>query len=200
VPDPVETRDPASAPVPRRRSSVWLFLIPGAVLILIGVAWMLRSERRGLDTEAAPAATGTSGAGAEGETTPTGPLNPAADGPAVIGDLSLLGGEDQYLGRAVELASVPVSSIDGPRTFTVGRLGHRTLVLLDSPRPAAIEAGGQVRISGTIEKPPSGGQLTATGLADADRNALADQEIIIHATRVEPAVEATPTPRPSDSP
>jgi hypothetical protein len=181
-----------------------LFLVPGIVLILIGLFWMARSERRPSDTVPPRDVTGTSG----GESEPgragdaagaTQPLNPAGEGPQVIGDLSLVGADDAYVGREVELAAVPVSSVEGARTFTVGRIGNRTLVLLDKARPGDVVSGSHVRISGRIEKPPTGDRLAAAGLDEKDRKAVQDEKVIIHATRVERAHEATPTEHPADS-
>jgi hypothetical protein len=202
VQDPVETRDASSAPVPRRKSSIWLFLLPGIILIVIGMFWMLRSER--VDSTVAPTqgATGTSGAESNegGDALPPAEsLNPGAAAPHVIGDLSLIGDGAEYMGRAVELAAVPVSDVEGSRTFTVGRIGSRTLVLLDQPHSDAVAPGRRVRISGRIEAPPTGDRLEAAGLDQSDRKALEDEKVIIHATRVEPAIEATPTARPGDS-
>jgi hypothetical protein len=201
APDPVETRDASSAPVPRRQRSIWLFLIPGIVLILVGLFWMARSERH--PAEAAPRdVTGTSGRelGKAGDTSPAAqPLNPSGEGPDVIGDLSLVGADDAYVGRAVELAAVPITSVEGSRTFTVGRIGNRTLVLLDKAQPEIVKSGQHVRISGRIEKPPTGDRLAAAGLSEDDRKAVEDEKVVIHATRVEVAHEATPTARPTDS-
>jgi hypothetical protein len=201
VPDPVETRDRSSAPVPRRGRTIWLFLIPGIALILMGIFWMLRSER--VATEAAPmqGVTGTAGGETREPTdasAPTTPLNPSAATPQVIGDLSLIGGGEEYVGRPVELAAVPVASVEGSRTFTVGAIGQHTLVLNDDRHPGTVKPGQRVRISGRVEKPPGGDRLASAGLNEADRKALEDETVIIRATRVEPASVATPTARPAN--
>jgi hypothetical protein len=202
VPDPVETRDASSRPVPRRWRTIWLFLLPGIVLIVMGIFWMAGSEGKKSEPAATPGVTGTSG-GEPREPTdanpPSEPLNPPDSTPQVIGDLSLLGGGDEYVGRPVELSAVAVARVHGSRTFTVGPIGQHTLVLMDDGQPGAIKPGQFVRISGRIEKPPSGERLAAAGLDDEDRKALEDEKIIIRATRVEPAPEAKPTPRPDTS-
>ena len=198
APDPVETRDPASHPTPRR-SRALLYAIPGLLLLLIGVAWMTWVEQP-TDTGAAPTAvTGTSGERVDDpEGRPAGevPLNPAGAGPSVIGDPGLLTAKENYVGRAVEIAAVAVMTRPGPRTFWVGRIGNRTLVLADegSGDLPDLATGQIVAISGTLERADEA--LGRGGLDEEDREALDGEDVIIRATRIERQERAIPADEP----
>ena len=198
APDPVETRDPASHPTPRR-SSALLWAIPGLLLLLIGVAWMTWVERP-VDGGAAPmAVTGTSGEGVddpEGRPDGEAPLNPAGAGPSVIGDPGLLTEKENYVGRAVEIAAVAVITRPGPRTFWVGRVGNRTLVLADQSAGELpdLETGEIVAIGGTLERGDDA--VGRGGLAEDDREAVDGEDVIIRATRVSVQERAVPANEP----
>jgi hypothetical protein len=198
APDPVETRDPASRPTPRR-SSALLYAIPGLLLLLIGVAWMTWVERP-VDGGAAPmAVTGTSGEGVddpEGRPAGEAPLNPAGAGPSVIGDPGLLTEKQSYVGRAVEIAAVAVMTRPGPRTFWVGRIGNRTLVLADEGAGELpdLATGRIVAISGTLERADEA--LGRGGLAEDDREAVDGEDVIIRATRIATQERAIPADEP----
>lgn len=189
APDPVETRDPHSRPVPRRRRTAFLLAIPGLLLLVVGISWMLsRESRDAVQTFASESPVGTGG-----RTSGTDPhggdredvLNPAPAGPSVIADFELLADKDEYVGRAVELRAVKVLRATGPRTFWIGRFGNRTLVLLDGEAASArVEAGRHLRLSGTIERRPDGQQLAKLGLAEDDRKAIEDEDVVVRATRV----------------
>jgi hypothetical protein len=198
APDPVETRDPASHPTPRR-SMALLYAIPGLLLLLIGIGWMTWMERP-LDGVADPTAvTGTSGVREddpegrpEGET----PLNPTGEGPSVIGDPGMLSAKGDYVGRAVELPAIAVMAKPGPRTFWVGRIGNRTLVVADAAAGTVPALGMDqiVSISGTLER--ASDALGRGGLDEEDREALEDEDVIIRATRVEVRERAGPADEP----
>jgi hypothetical protein len=198
APDPVETRDPASHPTPRR-STALLWAIPGLLLLLIGVAWMAWTERE-VDGGSGPmAVTGTSGEridDPEGRPEGERPLNPSGEGPSVIGDPGLLSEKENYVGRSVELAAVAVMTKPGPRTFWVGRVGNRTLVLADpnAGELPDLEPGQIVAISGTLERAAEA--VGGGGLNEEDREALEDEEVIIRASRVEARDRAIPADEP----
>jgi hypothetical protein len=203
APDPVETRDPRVRPVPARRGRAWLYAIPAAVLLLMGIAWMAQVELSRPDGNAPLEVTGTSGERAndpEGVARDDAPLNPVAEGPQVISDMALLTSKKEYVGRAVEIAAIPVMTVPGPRTFWVGRIANRTLVLLDRGVLAQVKLspGQVVRLSGTLEAPPPADQLAGAGLSEDDREAIDGEDVIIRATRVEwqEAVGANQSPTP----
>jgi len=191
APDAVETRDARIRPVPSTRTRAWMYAIPAALLLIIGIVWMLRVERSRPGGEAPFAVTGTSG---ERSNDPEGggrgdhPLNPVPQGPSVIGDMELLSSKSDYVGRAVELAAVPVMTVPGPRTFWVGRIANRTLVLIDRDAQGAktVKPGEIVRMSGRLEPAPSSAELARAGLTADDREAVEGEKVIIRATRVAP--------------
>jgi hypothetical protein len=199
APDPVETRDPASRPTPAR-SRVWLYAVPAAALLILGTVWMIRTESMPLGPRGAPyEVAGTSGAH---ENDPEGlgrgdeqPLNPRAEGPSVIGDMGLLSEKENYVGRAVEIAAIPVMGTPGPRTLWVGRPLNRTLVLLDrSVQPdGSFTTGEQVRVSGQLERQPDKAAIDRAGLHENDREALEGVDVFIRASTVERAGSAIPT-------
>jgi hypothetical protein len=152
---------------------------------------MVQVERSRPGGEAPFAVTGTSGersndpeGGARGDR----PLNPVAQGPSVIADMELLTSKADYVGRAVELAAIPVMTVPGPRTFWVGRIANRTLVLIDRDAQGAktVKPGEVVRISGRLEAAPSPEELARAGLAADDREAVDGEKVIIRATRLAP--------------
>jgi hypothetical protein len=198
VPDPVETRDPASQPVPERVGRAWLFTVPIFALAIIGLIWMFGSER-GRDGQRAGATVGTTGvtapeAGWPGGPSPEGPprgdeapLNPGmqAGVPPVITSLGHLVQKEDYVGQPVEIRAIPVGDVKGPRTFEVGRLGNRTLVVVEGDAAAivpSLERGQIVQLSGRLEsadetQPPA-------DLNDEDRRAFDGAGVFIRATAV----------------
>jgi hypothetical protein len=198
APDPVETRDPASHPTPSR-SRALLFALPVVALIAIGVGWMLMSETDSGGPEAS--SIGTSGevrndpeGGARVET-----LNPQPEGPRVIADMELLSSKADYVGRAVEIAAIPVMTKPGPRTFWAGRFGNRTLVLVDGSAQGADAAqpGATIRLSGRLERTPDQQALAQAGLDEQDREALEDEDVFIRAQRIEPQGDVGPLDAPT---
>jgi hypothetical protein len=191
APDPVETRDPRVRPVPASRSRAWLYAIPAAIIFIIGVAWMVEVERPRPDGPAGGEATGTSGERSNDPEVPArgddAPLNPVAEGPRVISDMELLMSKEDYLGRAVEIAAIQVMTVPGPRTFWVGRVTNRTLVLMDreTQATARVAPGQVVRLSGRLESAPPPDQLAREGLTADDREAIDGEGVVIRATRVE---------------
>jgi hypothetical protein len=190
APDPVETRDPHARPVPTRKGRAWLYAIPAVVLLVIGLAWMVQVERSSSGREGTREVAGTSGERAnDPEGLPRGdaPLNPVASGPSVISDMELLTSKDEYVGRAVEIPAITVMSVPGPRTFWVGRLANRTLVLLDRQTQGATRVSPKqvLRVSGTLEAVPSASELARAGLTADDRDAVGGEEVIIRARRIE---------------
>jgi hypothetical protein len=197
VPDPVETRDPASQAVPRTVGRAWLFALPIFALALIGLIWLFGSER-GRDGQRAGDTVGTTGvtapeAGWPGGPSPDGPprgdeapLNPGvhAGVPPVITSLGHLVQKEDYVGQPVEIRAIPVGDVKGPRTFEVGRLGNRTLVVVDGDAAIvpSLERGQIVQLSGRLEsaedvEPPA-------NLSDEDRRALDGAGVFIRATAV----------------
>lgn len=184
--DAVEPRDPHVRAVPRDRSKALWYALPAVLLVVLGIGWMLWSEMgatRGPDRDAI----GTSGErGAAGDTV----LNPRPAGPPVISNMELLADAESYVGRTARFASVPVSTKHGDRTFSVGRIGSRAVVLAD---PAAdisgLSTGDPVSLEGTIERAPSSEELGRMGLAQDDREALEEADVYIRATRVEPVAQ-----------
>lgn len=203
APDPVETRDPASRPTPQL-SRAWLFALPAAALLVLGMIWMFWAERSREGVRSAPyAVTGTSGAT---DSDPEGlgrgdeqPLNPVAEGPRVIGDMELLTEKDDYVGRPVEIPAIPVMGSPGPRTLWVGRPLNRTLVLLDRDVHGIgdIAAGRPVSVSGRLEKRPAGEEIDRAGLQENDRQALEGVDVFIRASAVRPQPRTGPLDAPS---
>ena len=198
APDPVETRDPRTAPVPATRGRAWLYAVPAAVLLVIGLVWMVRVERVHPGQHAPAEVTGTSGertddpeGGGRGDEKP---LNPAAAGPTVISDMELLTSKSALVGRAVRFAAIPVVTSPGPRTFWVGRLGNQTLVLMDDKTEGAMKVvpGKAVQLSGTLEPAPSENDLANAGLEDADRKAVEGEKVIIRAKSLKTTVDPGP--------
>ena len=195
APDPVETRDPRNAPVPATRGRAWLYAIPAAVLLVIGLVWMLRVERAHPGQNAPAEVTGTSGARANdpegGGRGDEKPLNPEPSGPSVISDMELLTSKSELVGRAVRFAAIPVVTASGPRTFWVGRLGNQTLVLMDDKVQGAtnVVAGKAIQLSGTLEPAPSDRDLASAGLDDADRRAIEGEKVIIRAKSLKASVD-----------
>ena len=185
--DAVEPRDPDHRPVPRRTSKALLYAIPAVLFVVIGLGWMLSSEMDRGDRPDPDHVMGTSGERVddpeEGERTQV--LNPPP-GPAVVSDLSLLSGEGEYAGRAARFSAVPVAGKNGDRTFWVGRLGNRALVLLDRQVEGGVQEGQVISLAGRIERTPSAGQLDQLGLSEQDRDALEGEAVYIRATEIQP--------------
>jgi hypothetical protein len=197
VPDPVETRDPASQPVPERVGRAWLFTVPIFALAIIGLVWLFGSER-GAGGDRGGATVGTTGVtapeagwpgGPSAEGLPRGdeaPLNPGVQAgvPAVITSLGHLVQKEDYVGQPVEIRAIPVGDVKGPRTFEVGRLGNRTLVVVDGDAAMVpnLERGQLVQLSGRLES--AGETEPPAGLSDDDRRALDGAGVFIRATAV----------------
>jgi hypothetical protein len=192
VPDPVETRDPSSEPVPRRSSRALLFALPVLALALIGLVWLVSSERRD-DAELGVEPVGTAGESGfrsdTGEGLPRGddaPLNPDQQGRlAVVSSMAHLLQKDDYVGRPVEIGAIPVGDVKGPRTFEVGRLTNRTLVVVegDAAIVPSLGRGDLVRLSGRLESAED--TTPPAGLNADDREALDGADVFIRATLVE---------------
>ena len=203
APDPVETRDAASHPTPRR-SRTWLFAIPPVALVLLGLFWMSRAEGDRQGAQSAPySVAGTSG---ERENDPEGlgrgdekPLNPVGEGPRVIGDMELLTAKEDYVGRAVAIPAIPVMGAPGPRTLWVGRPMNRTLVLLDRSIQGlgTLPAGQPVQVSGRLEKRPDKEAIDRAGLQEDDRKALEGVDVFIRATAIEVQQRTGPVDAPT---
>lgn len=191
VPDPVETRDPASEPVPVHKGRAFLFAVPVLVLALIGLVWFLSSERGGTQDDGGPI--GTTGAASteahrtDSDALPRGDEAPLYGEPqiAVVSSMAHLLGKDEYVGRPVEIAGIPVSDVKGPRTFEVGRLTNRTLVVVDGDASIvpSLERGELVRLSGRLES--SGSAQPPAGLNEDERDALSGADVFILATLVQ---------------
>jgi hypothetical protein len=153
--------------------------------VLLGLGWMFSSEMR--ETSPAGDAIGTTG---DRGNDPEGGkrvdvLNPT-DGPAVISRMELLSDAEDYVGRPARFAAIPVSTTYGDRTFSVGRIGSRALVLAEPGADlSGIRSGDPVSLEGRIERAPSAEELDRLGLGKEDREALDDEDVIIRATRVE---------------
>jgi hypothetical protein len=190
--DPVETRDSTTRPVPRQSSRLWMYVIPALAFVIAGVVWMLVAETRGTATKAPYAAIGTSGERAHGND-PEGaradePLNPVPEGPRVISDEGLLSSKDQYIGHTVRFEAIPVFSQEGPRTFWVGRLTDRALVLLDqNAGTVQLKRGEMLSLQGRFER--TNDKMEAT-LSKDDRDAVEGQDVIIVASQVKPVQSA----------
>lgn len=190
VPDPVETRDPRVPAVPRSRGRAWAYTIPAAILLVIGIGWMLATERAKPGGAAPYDVTGTSGEKAndpEGGRRGDGEaLNPSAQSPTVISDMELLGSKDQYVGHAVRFAAVPVLEVEGPHTFWVGRPLKRTLVVTGTANAAGSTAapGELVQLSGRLASVKDGKNVQAAGLSKADQDAIHDEDVVIVADTV----------------
>jgi hypothetical protein len=190
--DSVETRDSATRQVPRQSSTLWMYVIPALALLIAGGVWMVESELGGTQTNAPFAAIGTSGERAKGND-PEGaradePLNAVPEGPRVISDEALLSSKGEYVGRTVRFDAIPVFSQKGPRTFWVGRVTDRALVLLDQGAGAVqLKRGEMVSLEGQFER--TTGQ-SADGLSKEDREAVQGEDVIIRATRVKPVQSA----------
>jgi hypothetical protein len=202
APDPVETRDPDSRPTPRR-SRAWLFAIPPVALVLLGLVWMFRAESV---REGAPSPYSVAGTSGERENDPEGlgrgdekPLNPAVEGPRVIGDMELLTAKEDYVGRAVAIPAISVIGMPGPRTLWVGRPMNRTLVLLDRNIPSlgTLSAGQPVQVRGRIEKRPDKAAIDRAGLQEDDRKALEGVDVFIRATAIEVQQRTGPVDAPT---
>jgi hypothetical protein len=190
--DPVEPRDPTTTPVPSRRWKAVLYAIPAVLFVVLGIVWMLAKEPvlgGPADSDRVRATTGEQDSGHDPEgDRESNVLNPPPEGPAVISDVELLTGAQNYAGRPARFAAVVVAEKNGDRTFWVGRLGNRTLVLLDRnvSNPGAIQAGKAISLAGRIDRTPASEQLDRLGLSDEDRRAFEDEEVYIHATKIEP--------------
>jgi len=190
--DSVETRDSATRPVPRSSGRLWMYVIPALALLVAGAVWMFNTETHGTPATAPYAALGTSGERANGND-PEGaradePLNPVPQGPRVISDEALLSSKDEYIGHTVRFAAIPVFSQKGPRTFWVGRLTERALVLLDqNAGTVQLKRGEIVALEGQFER---ANEKAAAGLSKDDRDAVEGEDVIILATRVKPVQSA----------
>lgn len=184
--DPVEPRDPAARAVPRKPATALLFAIPAVLIVLLGLGWMLFMERDAAD-ESTTAVEGTSGENAgAAATTGAGAGEPPATTPPASSDLQILANPEQYAGRAARLTAVPVISASGERTFSVGKPGSSTLVLLDPgiQEPVGVMPGQRVDLAGTIERAPSGEQLRKLNLSEEDREAVEGAGVYLRATEV----------------
>ena len=185
--DPVEPRDPAARAVPRRSSTALLFAIPAVLIVVLGVGWMLLTERDAAedDDAATTAVEGTSGGNTAADAGT--PEDASEVTPPATSDLQILANPEQYAGRTVRFTAVPVVSPGGERTFWAGRPGSRTLVLLDPAMPQRDEVmpGQRVDLAGTIERTPSAAELRKLNLSDEDREALQEAGVFLRATEME---------------
>jgi len=183
--DPVEPRDPAARAVPRKPTTALLFAIPAVLIVLLGLGWMLFMERDPAD-ETTTAVEGTSGKNAGAAATTGAGAEPRPATPPVSSDLQILANPEQYAGRAARLSAVPVISTSGERTFSVGKPGSSTLVLLDPSiqEPVGVMPGQRVDLAGTIERAPSGEQLRKLNLSEEDREAVEGAGVYLRATEV----------------
>jgi hypothetical protein len=193
--DAVEPRDGTDQPVPRRSWKAWLFAIPIVLFVALGIGWMFYTEPILGGGYPADEARGTSGE----------VLNPPPEGPAVISDLNLLSNGEDFAGRTARFSAVPVTGKNGDRTFWVGRIGNRTLVLLDRNVAStdAIREGEPIGLAGRIERTPSSEQLDRLGLSENDREAFDGEDVYIRATEIEPVspdVGAGSSEIPQDQP
>lgn len=194
--DPVEPRDPHHRPVPLRWKNALLFSIPAVLLLLLGIGWMTFMERDDSGGYASPdpiGTTGDTGQDPEGERR-TDTLNPQPEGPPVIAALELLTQADDYAGRPVNFAAIKVIGTNGDRTFWVGRIGNRTLVVVDpsARNTAPVQRGQMIRLAGRLERTPSDDQLGRFGVSGEDRDALAGEDVFILANEIEVTRTAGP--------
>ena len=204
--DSVEPRDPATTPVPGRPWRALLYAIPAVLLVALGIGWMLVKEPvlgGPADSQQVRGTTGErdSGHDPEGERE-SNVLNPGPEGPAVISSVEQLTGAEEYAGRPARFAAIVVNAKNGDRTFWVGRLGSRRLVLVDRnvANADAVQTGKAITLEGRIERKPSPDQLDRLGLSEKDRDALEDEDVYIRATRIQrpdgdPGTPVTETPR-----
>jgi hypothetical protein len=194
--DAVEPRDSATEPVPSRRWKAFLYAIPAVLFVALGIAWMFSTEPILGGGGDSSEVRGTTGHDPEGGRPRGEVLNESPEGPAVISDVELLTKADEYAGRPARFAAINVAARNGERTFWVGRLGNRTLVLLDRTvqNIQAIRPGKAVSIAGRIERKPSAEQIDRLGLKDEDRRALEGEDVYIRATEVTIPEEDVGTP------
>ena len=181
--DHVEPRDPAARAVPRKPSTALLFAIPAVLIVLLGLGWMFLAERDTRDETMTPVegTTGeTAGAGAAAATEPQATTPPASS------DLQMLANPEQYAGRTARFSAVPVTGVHGERSFSVGKPGSSTLVLLDPSveHPEGVMPGQRVDLAGTFERAPSGEELQKLNLGKEDRDAVEEAEVYLRATEV----------------
>jgi hypothetical protein len=142
------------------------------LFVALGIAWMLAKEPvlgGPADSDQVRATTGERDSGHDPEGgRESDVLNPGTAGPPVISAVEQLTSAEDYVGRPVRFAAVNVVG-RGDRTFWVGRLGSRRLVVIDQ----------------NVEQTPSSEQLDRMGLSKEDRDALEDEEVYILATRLE---------------
>jgi hypothetical protein len=187
--DPVEPRDPATAPVPGRIWKALLYGIPAVLFVALGIAWMLAKEPvlgGPADSDQVRATTGERDSGHDPEGgRESDVLNPGTAGPPVISAVEQLTSAEDYVGRPVRFAAVNVVG-RGDRTFWVGRLGSRRLVVIDqNVEHVNVQTGKVITLEGRLERTPSSEQLDRMGLSKEDRDALEDEEVYILATRLE---------------
>ena len=84
-------------------------------------------------------------------------------------------------------------TVPGPRTFWVGRIANRTLVLVDTRAQGTKIVPGQIiRLSGQLASPllSSAAALDKAGLSADDREAVQGEKVIIRATRIQSQPDA----------
>ncbi|HXE80053.1 MAG TPA: hypothetical protein VNK41_04830 [Vicinamibacterales bacterium] len=186
--DPVEPRDPAVRSVPLRLSTALLFAAPAILLVLLGIGWMLLSEGRSGQSDETGSIIGTTGEN-EGTTTITpesGEEGSPDAMPPVVSDQRMLSNPERYIGRSARFAAVPVVAANGERTFWAGRVGSRSLVVLDpSIENPGVTPGQRVDVAGTFEQAPSGEALDRLRLDEEDREAVEKAGVYLRATRIE---------------
>jgi len=113
--------------------------------------------------------------------------------------MELLTAKEDYVGRAVAIAAIPVMGAPGPRTLWVGRPMNRTLVLLDRNIQGlgTLPAGQPVQVSGRLEKRPEKDAIDRAGLHEDDRKALEGVDVFIRATAIEVEQRTGPTDAPT---
>ena len=108
----------------------------------------------------------------------------------------LIQNPNAYVGNPVQLKEIKVFSVVGDRTFWVGENDtQRLFVVLDKSldQPARqewsldINKGQTVAISGEVRKVPAAEEIQDRwrGLSDSERAPLEDQQVYLHAERID---------------
>jgi hypothetical protein len=123
----------------------------------------------------------------------------ARDAPAPGADVTaakIIENPNAYVGNRVQLTDLKVHSVVGDRTFWIGPSdAQRLFVVLDKSldQPAQqewrldINQGQTVAISGEVRKVPTAEEIQSRwrGLNDSERTPLENQQVYLHAERVD---------------